>query len=233
MDDILTRIISPCLSDEDIFKSFIDRFDYISDNTRQNGSITTISHSTSNNILKGKLFELLCFKLIRGGCFRKITSDREVEVWLYPDLPAKLRDELKLPYHSRDMGIDIVCRDQNGWIAVQCKYRKKPSPHAKFNRGWKLPWKDLSTFYALCNTSGPWMKTVVITTGLGILRQGRRKLENEVAICNGSFKSLPREAWLWVCGDEGNILDKSKSGNNITMDELRNTRLKWISNIKK
>lgn len=219
----LKSILLPCISEERIFDKFIQRF--------EDHCVTshTISEFKTSKRLKGELFEVLCVELINGGWFRKI-SKNTVEVFRYSELTSEQRALLKLPAHSGDVGIDIVCKDQNGWIAVQCKYRKRPNPHSRYNTGWKVSWKELSTFYALCANSGPWSKCVIITNGLGIARQGRAKVQNEIAICKGSFESLPRECWLSLCGDNGHVLDIDNK-TKVTQEDVRNIRMKWIMNM--
>jgi predicted helicase len=91
---------------------------------------------------KGDLFELLTkYYLLLHPTYRTELSD----VWLFSEVPQKVRAELNLP--ARDQGIDIIARTKTGayWV-VQSKYRA--------NAKHSLTWNEISTFIGL--TFGVW-----------------------------------------------------------------------------
>jgi superfamily II DNA or RNA helicase len=88
---------------------------------------------------KGDLFEYLCYYILLTHPYYNFT-----EVYLYDFIPNHIMNKLKLP--DRDKGIDILCVKDGKYYGVQCKYRK--------NRNIVIPWNSLSTFPALCFTSG-------------------------------------------------------------------------------
>lgn len=126
-----------------------------------------------------------------------------------PVLPIAVRNSFALS--SRDMGIDLIVETTHGrWIAIQVKYRRKPKRSYTTPSGYKVstttssvPWKDLSTFYSLCERTGPpnskWLKQVVMTNANTIRHQGRKK-DNELSICVGTFRKIPKEVWFIMVG---------------------------------
>jgi superfamily II DNA or RNA helicase len=86
---------------------------------------------------KGDLFEELvkAYLLLDPEYATKLSH-----VWLHREVPAALRDELKLP--DEDKGIDIIARTTKGeYWAIQCKYRTHTNQ--------SLPWREISTFTGL------------------------------------------------------------------------------------
>jgi predicted helicase len=61
------------------------------------------------------------------------------EVYLYNEIPASIKKELKLP--NKDKGIDLLIKYNNEWTAVQCKYRQDPKTI--------VAWNELATFFGL------------------------------------------------------------------------------------
>jgi superfamily II DNA or RNA helicase len=88
---------------------------------------------------KGDLFEYLCYYILLTHPYYNFT-----EIYLYDFIPNNIINKLKLP--ERDKGIDILCIKDGKYYGVQCKYRQ--------NRNIIIPWASLSTFPALCFTSG-------------------------------------------------------------------------------
>jgi superfamily II DNA or RNA helicase len=88
---------------------------------------------------KGDLFEYLCYYILLTHPYYNFT-----EVYLYDYIPNNIMDKLKLP--ERDKGIDLLCVKDGKYYGVQCKYRS--------DRDTIIAWQDLSTFPALCFTSG-------------------------------------------------------------------------------
>lgn len=87
-------------------------------------------------VLKGKIFELLTCCL-----FTVMPEFNDYEIYLYSDLSDDYREQYKLP--NIDKGVDIVLRNADECIIVQCKYNK--------NIKTKLGYSMLSTF---CGTFG-------------------------------------------------------------------------------
>jgi superfamily II DNA or RNA helicase len=86
---------------------------------------------------KGDLFEELvkAYLLLDPEYATKLS-----DVWLHREVPASLRDELKLP--DEDKGIDLIARTTKGeYWAIQCKYRTHTNQ--------SLPWREISTFAGL------------------------------------------------------------------------------------
>ena len=61
------------------------------------------------------------------------------EIYLYDEIPIKIKKELKLP--NRDKGIDLLIKYNDEWSAVQCKYRQDSNT--------TVTWNELSTFFGL------------------------------------------------------------------------------------
>jgi superfamily II DNA or RNA helicase len=86
---------------------------------------------------KGDLFEELvkAYLLLDPEYATKLRH-----VWLHREVPASIRDQLKLP--SADQGIDLIAQTKEGeFWAIQCKYRED-SNHT-------LSWREVSTFTGL------------------------------------------------------------------------------------
>lgn len=189
------------------------------------GSVNTFSNTKNKNKLKGNLFEYICLGLIKLNIFRQISCKN---AWLFSEIPDDLK--IFLGFRNKDMGIDIVVQTTTDtWIAVQCKYKKEPtykkSPNGHHIR-WQVNWKTLSTFYSLCERTGPqvgvyndptkqvgdhadpakqvggWYKRVVITTAQSVNRQGHKN-DKDISICINTFRSINKDIWLKFIGDIG------------------------------
>jgi superfamily II DNA or RNA helicase len=114
-----------------LYKSFKNIISYNAWRTH----INTVKYAKD----KGDLFEYLCYYILLTHPYYNFT-----EVYLYDFIPNNIMDKLKLP--DRDKGIDILCVKDGKYYGVQCKYRK--------NRNIIIPWASLSTFPALCFTTG-------------------------------------------------------------------------------
>lgn len=209
-----------------------------------NSSVMGISQLKINkNKLKGDIFEFICWKLLKDGSIRNL---KVKNVWLFNEspytpkdaiLPLELRESFE--FKNKDYGIDIIIESESGeYSAVQCKYRKKPNksktPNGNFIK-WQVTWKDLSTFYSLCERTGPpnigWNKHIVMTTAESINRQGRKN-PKDLSICIGTFRGLPKESWFKFVDDIGyRLIDQSIIINQIdqkerpNLDELRKKRI--------
>lgn len=175
----------------------------------------------ARNKNKGDLFEFFCLQLLllprEIRPFTQSSLKSIDEGWLLRDLPSEHRETLCLK--KRDMGIDIIARTiDNQWIAIQCKYRKKPDKQRYYplqegsNKRYPIPYrvtfKDLSTFNSLAKSTGPkkgWCRRVVMTNCDSINRQGRKEHE-DLSICRRTLLSLGREVWNALAGDLGRTL---------------------------
>lgn len=262
-----------------------DYYDSFTCNSYQNLSKKNIS------LQKGILFERICYKLIESGAFRSKRSclnniehvwmmdgtmhdNRKTQGYSLSSNKKKVSEYKSFPYRKefefstkKDMGIDLIAKTYNNeWIAIQCKYRRKPKrksttivtkngDYKKINLRWSVNWKDLSTFYALCDSTGPtkeftkddnntsWFKWIVMTNSSSINRQGNKKKEREVAICTGTFRNIYKYKWLEIANLKGNILsststiknnlniDNNEDNSKEKIDQIRKQRLKFFDNL--
>ena len=108
----------------------------------------------------GDLWEHVCVAVLRVRY-----ADEFQRVSLLRDLTD---DDLSaLGLRRADRGIDALAWFHDGGVAaIQCKFRadtRRP-----------VPWRDLSTFYALVARTGPFRKHVVMTNVKSVRREGRR-----------------------------------------------------------
>jgi hypothetical protein len=142
-------------------------------------------------------------KKVRGDIFEDFCSLylKEVkgyqDVWLLEDVPEDILNQLSLK--RRDMGIDIIVRNNGEWYAVQCKYK---TPQGKKSY---ITWSALSTFYAMCLRTGPWAKYIVMTNCDYTRHQGE-KGPKDLSICLGTFRATSSEQWLKMCDVQGQTL---------------------------
>jgi hypothetical protein len=146
---------------------------------------------------KGDLFEhfaLLYFK----HCFI-YKKKRPSNVWLLSDLPDDLAQKLGLK--GRDVGIDLIVELEPGeYAAVQAKYRK---PNAyKPNAG--ITWKDLSTFYALVDRSGPYVRHIVFTNAHYASHKGHKQAK-DLSICIKTLQKITIAEWHEMAQMQGNV----------------------------
>ena len=165
---------------------------------------------------KGDVFERLCVAYMREVAHMH-------ECWLLEEVPQEVREALAL--RKNDFGIDIVCRDAQGnYHAVQAKFRSRTGARKVF-----VPWRELSTFDALCQRSGPYSKYWVLTSADGIRRVGRRSAHDK-SVCAQSWAKLGTEFWTRCAKLEGTRLGSEEIDNHactraLTMEELRAKRL--------
>lgn len=201
---------------EEFFMAFMrkldDHFKSLNSNT-----FTTMKRKSESK-LKGVFFEDVCCWLCRANAFPFLNIKN---VWLFDEFPNDKRGEFTIG--TKDMGIDLIAETKKGeWLAIQCKYRGKPTrSHAPngIPLRWQVNWKDLSTFYSLCARTGPirgtqrgWAKHVVMTNALTVRRQGR-KAQRDVSLCQGRFKNIPKETWFEIAGLVAHRLGNSRSLN--------------------
>lgn len=163
-------------------------------------------------------------KKIKGDIFENFSvlylQSKGYEAWRLEDVPESLLTQLALK--RRDMGIDIVCVKDGLYSAVQCKYL------APKDKKVGLPWRTLSTFYALCMRSGPWDKHIVMTNCHYVSRVGK-KSDKDISIVLNSFQTMTSEEWLQMCGYSGSECTEptfTQTEKVLSPDELRAARLK-------
>ena len=136
-----------------------------------------------NKKLKGDLWENFCKDWL-------LATGKYSQVWLlseWDDYALNAPESYQLT--KQDNGIDLIAATKTGYVAIQCKYRKK---------GY-VNWSTLSTFIGLCERTGPWEKYIVMTNAKGITRK-LPKTEKDEAICLATFRSTSREVWLKIAG---------------------------------
>jgi hypothetical protein len=158
-------------------------------------------------------------KKIKGDIFEDFSvlylQSKGYEAWRLEDVPETLLTQLALK--RRDMGIDIICVKDGLYSAVQCKYL------APKGKKFGLPWRTLSTFYALCMRSGPWDKYIVMTNCDYVSRVGK-KSDKDISFVLKSFQDMTNEEWLQMCGSlEPTFTQITET---LSTDELRAARLK-------
>jgi superfamily II DNA or RNA helicase len=80
---------------------------------------TTQTYKTSKETIAGKIFECFCKYYFNTDPEK---SDLYRNVWLYEEIPLKIRRQLNLP--SIDHGIDLLLEDIDyNYHAVQCKFK--------------------------------------------------------------------------------------------------------------
>jgi tetrahydromethanopterin S-methyltransferase subunit G len=123
------------------------------------------------------------------------------------------------------VGID----NNDKYYAIQSKFRKRNK-----YRKTTVSWKELSTFYALCERTGPYDKYIVFTTADYVNRIGK-KTEKDITIGYNKLLKLIHFDWLKLCNHPLVVhVDHplpvtpppvKANVNNLTVDELRERRL--------
>jgi hypothetical protein len=167
-----------------------------------------------NKKIKGDVFEEFCVLYLKH--IKKYTN-----VWLLKDVPDEVLKKVSLK--RQDMGIDIIVEHDNNMIAVQCKYKKHEN-----NKKTCVSWTALSTFYALCSTTGPYSKHIVMTNCDYIKHVGK-KTEKDLSICIGTFRKITVGEWTLMCNLNTNITIPETP--QINQEEIRNKRLAFFNNI--
>ena len=189
-----------------------------------------------NKKIRGDIFEEFCVLYLKNILNYE-------KVWRLPDVPEEIL--IKLNLKRKDMGIDIICENENKYIAVQCKYKKNTT-----SRKHNVTWKELSTFYALCLRTGlpndGWVKYIVMTNCEYITHMGK-KTEKDLSLCIGTFRNINKDNWIKMCNLKGNtleseyIIEKPKEDSidipkkiikkgSLSNEELREKRLKYYEN---
>lgn len=165
-----------------------NRFDYFIEecNTRYNKPVGNLldMRIRQDRKVRGDFFELFCQRYLQT-----IYKESFVSVWLWNEIPERIRTRLEL--NKQDQGIDIIAVDtKNRYYAVQVKYRKyRPEKSKQF-----ISWKELSTFYALAFRTGHFYKHIVMTNVDGV-RHVTKKNSKDISICKRTFQKMT--FWSW------------------------------------
>jgi hypothetical protein len=161
---------------------------------------------------KGLFFEIFCKMYLEMRGYD--------DVWLLNEVPGDVIKYLNM--ETYDVGIDLVARfkipnketnntDDYFYVAVQSKYRKPTKD--KFGREvHKLSWKELSTFLALVQRTGPtkygWKTKIVMTNADSVSWRGKKKEYNVKTYAKKTFENIERIEWMKIVGkkEEGNVL---------------------------
>lgn len=163
----VTNVIKKCISSPNIFDSIIKEFEDIAAPPLR--SMTELREHNKKKIL-GDLWEQFCKLYLEFNGYT---------VYYIKSLPDNLSQQLNIS-NTRDVGIDLIAFKNSQYVAVQCKYRKT-----------KVPWKELSTFYASCNLTGPYAQKFIMTSSTGITyNKGIPKDPFTKVIACGTFKRL-------------------------------------------
>lgn len=205
LEDEIKKYIRSALSkiEGNVFENISDCFQTFYNRPCDN--MLELKKRTKNET--GFLWEHFCVMYLRAKGYG--------ECWLLVDTPQEILDKLSL---SRvDMGIDIIIKHENGYFAVQAKWRSNTKKSSKMS----LTWNKLSTFYALCARTGPWLKYIVITNCDYVRRQGK-KFKMDQTIAKGSFIGCKRDIWCKMSGVKGNIYEHEseiEKNNTLTINE--------------
>jgi hypothetical protein len=189
--------ISSAKDTSEIFSKVVERFE--SFYSRPSANITSLRRSTKQE--KGQWWEHFCLMYLKakkyGACF------------LLGDLPEDTLEGLGLT--RRDNGIDIIVEHENGYFAVQAKWRSNPHKKSRI----QLTWTKLATFFALASRTGPFLKHIVMTNCHSIKRNGN-KWKMDQTIARAGFEGCSREFWQQMAGlGDGYSLSKAEIRNDL------------------
>ncbi len=187
---IIKSLIEPLLSNQksNTFDNLVIKIEnYIEGNNAHN--MLELKDKANDKKKKGNLFEAFCYLYVKNIL-------QHDEVWFYSEIPDEIREKLNLA-QKRDMGIDLISKEDNKYFAIQCKYRK-PKDQIQ-----TVPWKELSTFYGLVNITGPWERHITMTNINGCCHIMGNKTKKDWSICLGTFKNLNKFKWLQLIDKQG------------------------------
>lgn len=169
-----------------------------------------------NKKIKGDIFEAFCYLYLLNIYNLK-------NVWYIYDLPISVQQKLNLT--NKDMGIDFIGQDKEGYFyAIQAKFKKRNS-----NQKVIVSWRQLSTFYALCLKSGPYKKHIIITTA-NYVRHIGLKTDKDETIGYDKLSKIDHFDWIKIC-NYNNSLNKLSNENNYNFsDQINNNHKPDIVN---
>ena len=140
---------------------------------------------------KGILFEIFCKKY-----FTQILNVDNV--WRIEECPLNILNSLSLT--KKDYGIDLIMQIGANFFPIQCKFKspvKLPlSKELKYHYK-SVTWGDLSTYYSLCATTGPWEKLIVFTNTMYINRKGKKN-EKDWSVCYQKLNQLTHDDFIKI-----------------------------------
>ena len=210
--ELITKIIN--IHDKNKFDCLMQEFEnYIEGGLAHN--MCELKEKSNNKKKKGDLFEAFCFLYIENVL-------KHDQVWFYKDFPMELKNKFDLT--KNDYGIDLLSKKGEDYYAIQCKYRK---PQEKIQT---IPWKSLSTFYAIVVKTGPWLKHITMTNTNGCRHIGK-KTDKDWSICLGTFRKIDHFSWLkFIDGIEtAGPVEEEKEKEKQDKDLLRQKRLAYYS----
>ena len=196
--DIIKKLVSKIINvqhnNEKKFDSLMQEIEnYIECGVAHN--MIELKEKANNKKKKGDLFEAFCFLYIGSV----LNHD---QVWFYKDFPVELKNKFYLT--KNDYGIDLLSKKDDNYYAIQCKYRK---PQEKIQT---IPWKTLSTFYAIVVKTGPWMNHITMTNVNGCRHIGK-KTDKDWSICLGTFRRMDHFSWLKFIDSNESTTDLRKN----------------------
>ena len=198
----LKRLIHQSLTNhtkDSIQRSSLNFFDILMENFHHyyNRPIHNLTEmrQRGNKKIKGDIFEHFCWLYMTHCC--------NLETWFLQDVPSDILEQLNL--RRQDFGIDLLSRDNQGrFYAIQAKYRTRN----KYRQKTGISWKQLSTFYALAEKTGPYWQHIVITN-VDYVRHIAKKTPKDRSICLGSLRNIMYDQWLHMAGSVGYKLGNS------------------------
>ena len=132
----------------------------------------------------------------------------------------------------------MIAEKNSYYYAIQCKYRK-PTLNSLRQSVHRITWRDISTFLALSNRTGPkdgWKKHIIITNADYVCWKGK-KGEKDFTIAKKTFLNLKKEFWSKFVGysqgeSVGNRLEEKKEEKKEENTPIRELRKKWLDNLK-
>lgn len=188
-------IVGALCRDENIFDGFIKLIQ-----TNWDGPCKTIQdiRAGKNTKAKGDLFEHFAYLYFKE--LYVFGKEHPINVWLLKDAPADVLEYLGLD--TGDLGIDIILEfSGRQFAAVQVKYRK---PN-KYKPVYGIGWKQLATFYALVNRTGPYVKHIVITNAHYVRHVGKKGPKDQT-IALKKLHGLSKSDWSSLAGMTGYTL---------------------------
>ncbi len=142
--------------------------------------------------IKGDIWEVFC-------CRWLVATGRADEAYLLHDVPPAWLQTLGL--RRQDLGIDIVARVKDAFVAVQAKYRAWSPLRAAL----RVNWGQLATFFALVARTGPWRSHIVMTNSAGVTWKVKKTAKDKT-LAHGTFRRTPLDVWLTLMGNQGQTL---------------------------
>lgn len=168
-------------------------------------NVTNVRDCRRANLFRGQIWEAFCKRYLEFRGYDDVRPFGDVCV----------EDKKELGLGTTDMGIDLICRKEGRYCAVQCKFRSKRT----------LSWTEIATFEALCARTGPWREHILMTNCCHVRRVGSS--EKDITMTQATFKAIPRHAWLQIGGmGTGNVLNAAHN------PEPKAIRDRWLARLE-